>query len=146
MQYYYNYMNAKRGKNGRSPSMAFCLNRILLACTERVSALYFPNKITYHDCEQSLYTGESVESAAMRAAEFLDPLCAKWPALDAYLEESENGETARFYAHDPAGNTLGEVFFPLFRGIPDRVVGDEPDNEALLAFVEDALKTARALR
>ena len=73
-------------------------------------------------------------------------LCAKWPALDAYLEESENGETARFYANDPAGNTLGEVFFPLFHGIPDRVVGDEPDNEALLAFVEDALKTARALR
>ena len=29
MQYYYNYMNAKRGKNGRSPSMAFCLNQLL---------------------------------------------------------------------------------------------------------------------
>lgn len=146
MQYYHNYLDAKRGKNDRDASRAFCLNRIVRACTKHASALYYPNTLTYHDCETTLYTDEAPESAALRTSEVLDSFCAENGTLDAYLEALPDGATARFYLKDASGNTLAEVTYPLFRGTPDHVVGEEADAEALEHFIEDVFRTVGKLR
>ena len=146
MQYYHSYLNAKHGKNDRDASCAFCLNRIVRACAHHASALHYPNTLIYHDCETTLYTDEAPESAALRTSEALDSFCTENSTLDAFLEALPDGETARFYLKDVDGNTLSEVTYPLFRGTPDCVVGEEADAEALERFIEDVFRTVDGLR
>ena len=146
MQYYHSYLNAKHGKNDRDASCAFCLNRIVRACAHHASALHYPNTLIYHDCETTLYTYEAPESAALRTSEALDSFCTENSTLDAFLEALPDGETARFYLKDADGNTLSEVTYPLFRGTPDCVVGEEADAEALERFIEDVFRTVDGLR
>lgn len=145
MQYYNNYLNAKRRKNDREQSCAFCLNRIVRACAERAGAMYFPNTVIFHDCPQTLYTGETPEAAAMRTIEPLDILCPEHKALDVYLEALSDGETARFYINTPDGKTLAEVFYELFRGTPDRVVGEERETEGLGTLISNVFRTVHGL-
>jgi hypothetical protein len=146
LQYYHSYLNAKHGKNDRDASCAFCLNRIVRACAQHASALHYPHTLIYHDCETTLYTDEAPESAALRTSEALDSFCAENSTLDAFLEALPDGETARFYLKDADGNTLSEVTYPLFRGKPDCVVGEEADAEALERFIEDVFRTVDGLR
>lgn len=146
LQYYHHYLNAKRSKDSRHSSCAFCLNRIVKACIEHAEALHDRHTIAYHDSPAILYTDQDPESAAARLAEPLDQYCADRDALNAYLEALPDGKNARFYLTDADGKLLAEVLFPLYQGIPDHVVGEETDDQALHELVEDVFRVINRFR
>lgn len=143
MQYYNHLMKNELARNSHGGQRVLCLNQFVTSCVRYASAAY-PCALTFKCCREILYSAENYDDLLARTAEPLERYCREYKAIDAVLEKKTD-MLACLSLFAPNGETLAEVTYDLYTGIPSSVVSEPADESILDAEVAEIFRTIERL-